>query len=123
MPLAKTSDVEFVHPRRTTERRHPSALAPIALTLAFVLAGCERGDYRPLPGDSIRSGWASQERLSGLAAAPAQREFLRGVAERGLFEIEASRLAITRGGSAAVRRFAEATLRDWLTKDTTPTPR
>ena len=118
MPLAKTSDVEFVHPRRTTERRHPSALAPIALTLAFVLAGCERGDYRPLPGDSIRSGWASQERLSGLAAAPAQREFLRGVAEHGLFEIEASRLAITRGGSAAVRRFAEATLRDRVAVDT-----
>lgn len=111
--------MESVHDRRTLERRRLSALAPlVALAFAFVVAACERAEYRPLPGDSIRSGWASQERLSGLAAAPAQREFLRSVAEGGLFEIEASRIAIARGGSAAVRRFAEATLRDRVAIDT-----
>jgi putative membrane protein len=35
-----------------------------------------------------------------------------------LFEIEASRIAIARGGSASVRRFAEATLRDRVAIDT-----
>lgn len=84
----------------------------------FVLAGCERSEYRPIPGDSIRSGWAAQERPSALSAAPAQREFLVIAAEGGLFEIEASRIAIARGGSAAVRRFAEATLRDRVAVET-----
>lgn len=119
MPLAKTMGVEFVHGRHMGGRRLISAIASaLALTFAFVIAGCERAEYRPLPGDSIRSGWASHERLSGLSAAPAQREFLRGAAEGGLFEIEASRIAIARGGSTAVRRFAEATLRDRVAVDT-----
>jgi putative membrane protein len=92
-------------------------VAAIALIVAIV-SGCERGEYRSIPGDSIRSGWASQARPSGLSAAPSQREFLRTAAEGGLFEIEASRIAIARGGSSAVRRFAEATLRDRVAVDT-----
>jgi putative membrane protein len=112
------SFVEFVHGHRAGCRSLSAIAAAIALAFAFVLAGCERADYRPLPGDSIRSGWASQERPSGLAAPPSQREFLRSAAEGGLFEIEASRIAIARGGSAAVRRFAEATLRDRVAVDT-----
>jgi putative membrane protein len=91
----------------------------LALALAAVLVtGCERAEYRSIPGDSIRSGWASHERPSGIKLAPSQREFLVSAAEGGLFEIEASRIAIARGGSAAVRRFAEATLRDRVAVDT-----
>lgn len=97
--------------------RTSSAVLAAASALVL-LAGCERGEYRPIPGDSIRSGWAAQERPSALAAAPDQREFLHAAAEGGLFEIEASRIAIARGGSAAVRRFAEATLRDRVAVDT-----
>ncbi len=96
-----------------------AALIPLAIALGS-LAACERADDRTIPGDSIRSGWSSPERPSVVvrAPAPAQRAFLQSVAERGLFEIEASRIAIARGGSAAVRRFAEATLRDRISVDT-----
>jgi len=66
----------------------------------------------------MRSGWAGRERPSEIKPAAAQQEFLRTAAEAGLFEIEASRIAIARGGSAAVRRFAEATLRDRVSIDT-----
>ena len=94
-------------------------------TLAFLLAattalvtGCERAEYRSIPDEMIRSGWASHERPSTIAPASPQRDFLVGAAEGGLFEIEASRIALARGGSAAVRRFAEATLRDRVSVDT-----
>jgi len=83
-----------------------------------VITGCERVDYRAIPGDSIRSGWASPERPSAITPAPSEQSFLISVAESGLFEIEASRLAVARGGSPAVRRFAEATLRDRVAVDT-----
>ena len=46
-----------------------------------LLVGCERGDYRAIPGDSIRSGWSSPERPSAVAAAPSQQDFLVSVAE------------------------------------------
>ena len=93
-------------------------LAALALVLASVLlAGCDRAD-RAIPGDSIRSGWASPERPSGLPRETDQRAFLVNAAEGGLFEIEASRIAILKGGSPAVRRFAEATLRDRIAVDT-----
>jgi putative membrane protein len=93
--------------------------AAIILPIAIVLvAACERADRPMVPGDSIRSGWASQDRPSGLVPAPDQRAFLESAAQSGLFEIEASRIAIARGGSAAVRRFAEATLRDRVAIET-----
>jgi putative membrane protein len=91
--------------------------ALLAFALACGVAGCERAEYRTIPGDSIRFGWASPERASGLAPA-VHRDFLNEAAQSGLFEIEASRIAITRGGSSAVRRFAEATLRDRLSAET-----
>ena len=91
--------------------------AALELTVA-IKAGCERAEYRRIPGDMIRSGWAAQERPSSIAIASDQRDFLVRAAEGGLFEIEASRIAIARGGSAAVRRFAEATLRDRVAVDT-----
>ena len=94
-----------------------AALALGAVSAAS-LTGCERAEYRPIPGDSIRSGWASQERPSGIGLASLQRDFLIAAAQGGLFEIEASRLAIARGSSGAVRRFAEATLRDRIAVDT-----
>jgi putative membrane protein len=91
----------------------------VAAALAsLLLAACEPAEYRAIPGDSIRSGWAAKERPSSTAVAPSQREFLMTVAEGGLFEIEASRIAIARGGAPAVRRFAEATLRDRIAVDT-----
>ena len=40
------------------------------------------------------------------------------VTQAALFEIEASRLAVARGGSPAVRRFAETTLRERVAVDT-----
>jgi putative membrane protein len=91
--------------------------ALLAFALACGVAGCERAEYRAIPGDSIRFGWASPERATGLAPA-VHRDFLNEAAQSGLFEIEASRIAITRGGSSAVRRFAEATLRDRLSAET-----
>ncbi len=86
--------------------------------LAMLQTGCDRADYRPITGDTVRFGWASPERPSGIALPPVQRDFLNEAAQSGLFEIEASRIAITRGGSAAVRRFAEVTLRDRVAADT-----
>jgi putative membrane protein len=83
-----------------------------------LLAGCERADYRAIPGDSIRSGWASPERPSQVAVEHSQQDFLVKVTQAALFEIEASRLAVVRAGSPAVRRFAESTLRERVAVDT-----
>jgi putative membrane protein len=113
MRLANLSVVTIVVSCRRIRR-----LALPCAVLALVLAGCERVEYRALPGDSIRSGWASAEHPSTLAFAPVQREFLTRAAQTSLFEIEASRIAIVRGGSPAVRRFAEATLRDRVSANT-----
>jgi putative membrane protein len=84
----------------------------------FLLQACDRVDYRPVEGDSIQSGWASPERPSGLPRQTDQQAFLQNAAEAALFEIEASRIAIIKGGSPAVRRFAEAMLRDRIAADT-----
>ena len=88
------------------------------VAIAGMLAGCQRPEYRAVTGDSIRSGWASPERPSGITVAGDQRAFLTTAAEGSMFEIEASRLAIARAGSIAVRRFAEATLRDRVAVET-----
>lgn len=90
---------------------------PLAI-MAGVLGGCERPDSRALPGDSAGSGWAPPNRPPDVAPSADQRAFLQSAAEGGLFEIEASRIAIARGGSQAVRRFAEATLRERIAVDT-----
>jgi putative membrane protein len=120
MRLAKYADVERACSCGFARRRRSrTGVALLALALGMLsVVGCERAEYRPIPGDSIRSGWASPERPSGLPIAAAQRDFLITAAEGGLFEIEASRIAILRGGSAAVRRFAEATLRDRVAIET-----
>jgi putative membrane protein len=98
-------------------RRTCGGVGAAALAV-LLLAACEPAEYRAIPVDSVRSGWAASERPSGVSVAPSQREFLITVAEGSLFEIEASRIAIARGGAAAVRRFAEATLRDRIAVDT-----
>jgi putative membrane protein len=92
--------------------------AAVLMAGLSLLAGCDRTDYRAIPGDSIRSGWASPERPSKVAVEQSQQDFLVKVTEAALFEIEASRLAVVRGGSPAVRRFAEATLRERVAVDT-----
>ena len=88
------------------------------ILVVALIAGCDRAEERPMAGDTIRSGWASAARPSEVQTPPTQRDFLRTAAEAGLFEIEASRIAISRGGSPSVRRFAEATLRDRVATDT-----
>ncbi|MGE5171653.1 MAG: DUF4142 domain-containing protein [Rudaea sp.] len=80
-------------------------------------AGCER-EYRALPGDSIRSGWSGRAHVSRIALDLGQREFLNEAAQASLFEIEASRIALSHAASPAVRRYAESTLRDRLSGDT-----
>ena len=102
--------------KETTALRGSLSLLAAALALA-VLAGCDR-EYRALPGDSIRSGWAGHEHASQVALDLGQREFLNEVAQASLFEIEASRIALSRAASSAVRRYAESTLRDRLSGDT-----
>lgn len=96
-------------------------LTGIALPCAIValwLGGCDRVDDRAIPGDSIRSGWASPQQRSELSVASRQRGFLAEVAQSSVFEIEASRVALARGGSPAVRRYAETTLRNRVSVDT-----
>ena len=97
--------------------RRAMVAGAVLLTLG-AMGGCDRVEYRQFAGDTIRSGWVSAARPSTLRPATAQRDFLRTASEAGLFEIEASRIAIARGGSPAVRRFAEATLRDRVSIDT-----
>lgn len=101
-----------------TRRGAQVRIALIILTVTGLIAGCDRAEDRPMVGDSIRSGWASAERPATVERIPAQGKFLMTAAENGLFEIEASKLALSRAGSAAVRRFAEATLRDRVSIDT-----
>jgi putative membrane protein len=99
----------------------PSRLRLFGVTLAWValsIGGCDRVEYRAMPGDMIRSGWSSQPRRSELSVAPIQRDLLATAAQSSLFEIEASRIALTRGGSPAVRRYAESTLRERVSVDT-----
>lgn len=87
------------------------------LAAAFV-AGCERIEYRAAPTDLIRSAWAVPYRSTSIPIAPSLREFLSEAAQSSLFEIEASRIALAHGGSPAVRRYAEATLRTRVSVDT-----
>ncbi len=93
-------------------------LAVACIVVTPLLASCDRVEFRTFPGDSIRDSIVSKILPASLALAPLQRDFLTEAAQSSLFEIEASRVALARGGSAAVRRFAEATLRDRVSVDT-----
>jgi len=99
----------------------PNLRGVLALVLACLasvplVTGCDRTEFRAFPGDALR------ERIGAVASpvtlAPLQRDFLTEAAQASLFEIQASRIALARGGSSAVRRFAEATLRDRVSIDT-----
>ena len=83
-----------------------------------LLAACDQVEFRTFPGDSIRDSIVAKILPASLSLAPLQRDFLTEAAQSSLFEIEASRVALARGGSAAVRRFAEVTLRDRVSVDT-----
>jgi putative membrane protein len=81
-------------------------------------AGFDRVELATFPGDSLRDRIVSKVTPAAYTAAPVQRDFLTEAAQSSLFEIQASRVALARGGSAAVRRFAEATLRERVSVDT-----
>jgi putative membrane protein len=93
--------------------------AALPLALALLLAGCDKLDSRALALDSLRARADAIARFTDVgAAANVQRDFLTTAAQSSLFEIEASRIALARGGSKAVRRYAESTLRDRVAVDT-----
>ena len=92
------------------------ALALACIVSIPLFAGCDGIELRAFPADSLRDRIAAK--IAPAAVAPIQREFLTEAAQSSLFEIEASRVALARGGSSAVRRFAEATLRDRVSVDT-----
>jgi putative membrane protein len=97
----------------------PPARVVVLACAAFVLVGgCDRIEFATFPGDSLRDRIALKATPAAYALAPVQRDFLTEAAQSSLFEIEASRVALARGGSAAVRRFAEATLRERVSVDT-----
>src|SRR5919112_6100533 len=85
--------------------------------VAPILGGCGRIEFATFPGDSLRDRIASKVTPATYTLAPVQRDFLTEAAQSSLFEIQASRVALARGGSAAVRRFAEATLRERVSVD------
>lgn len=98
----------------------PLRSCEVALACAIavlVAAGCDRVEYRAFPVDSMRARFGS-DASSALAVAPVQQDFLTEAAQSSLFEIQASRIALARGGSTAVRRYAEDTLRDRVSVDT-----
>lgn len=86
------------------------------MVTATLFAGCDRIELRGFPGDSLRDRIAAK--VTPATLAPIQRDFLTEAAQSNLFEIQASRVALARGGSSAVRRFAETTLRDRVSVDT-----
>ena len=90
----------------------------LACAATVLASGCDRIEFATFPGDSLRERIVSKVTPAAYALAPVQRDFLTVAAQSSLFEIEASRVALARGGSAAVRRFAEATLRDRVSVDT-----
>jgi putative membrane protein len=85
--------------------------------IALAATACDKLETRGLPLDALR------ERIAGatfrdVSLDVIERDFLTTAAQASLFEIEASRIALARGGSKAVRHYAEATLRDRLSVDT-----
>src|SRR5689334_18470933 len=96
----------------------PARALLLACTATVLAGGCDRIEFATFPGDSLRERIVSKVTPAAYALAPVQRDFLTVAAQSSLFEIEASRVALARGGSAAVRRFAEATLRERVAVDT-----
>jgi len=94
------------------------SVAIACIVVTPLLAACDQVEFRTFPGDSIRDSIVAKILPASLSLAPLQRDFLTEAAQSSLFEIEASRVALARGGSAAVRRFAEVTLRDRVSVDT-----
>ena len=92
-----------------------------ALTIAIAAAvqgGCDRIEFHTVPIASIRDSIVAKIASPSGALGSLTREFLTEAAQSSLFEIEASRVALARGGSPAVRRYAEATLRYRVAVDT-----
>ena len=96
----------------------PARALLLACAATVLASGCDRIEFATFPGDSLRERIVSKVTPAAYALAPVQRDFLTVAAQSSLFEIEASRVALARGGSAAVRRFAEATLRERVAVDT-----
>jgi putative membrane protein len=94
----------------------PRAFA-LAILAATTMGGCDV-EFRGLEGESIGARLLSTIAPANATAPSMQRAFLTQAAQASLFEIQASKVALARGGSAAVRRYAEATLRDRIAVDT-----
>jgi putative membrane protein len=97
-------------------RAHRFALCLVLVALA--VPACDRLEYRGFPPAALDARSGAPGQFRDPRTADAQRDFLALVAQASLFEIEASRVALVRGGSKAVRRFAETTLRDCIAIDT-----
>jgi putative membrane protein len=97
-------------------RARPFALLFVLVALAAT--ACDRLEYRGFPLETLRARTDALAHLANPSKANVQRDFLATIAQASLFEIEASRIALARGGSKAVRRFAETTLRDRVAIDT-----
>ena len=93
-------------------------LALLLVLTALAATACDRLEYRGFPLETLRAHTGALAHFADASTASVQRDFLATIAQASLFEIEASRVALARGGSAAVRRFAEATLRERVAVDT-----
>ena len=100
---------------RSLRSRH---FALLLVLVALAATACDRLEYRGFPLETLRARTSALAHLGAPSAAEVQRDFLGTIAQASLFEIEASRIALVRGGSKAVRRFAETTLRDRVAVDT-----
>jgi len=79
------------------------ALPPLLLALA--LAGCQASTRPPTPKEwKVRLDTRASDRPAG------EVEFIRLATQAGTFEIEASRLALEKDASGAVRAFATITI-------------
>ena len=100
---------------RSLRSRH---FALLLVLVALAATACDRLEYRGFPLETLRARTSALAHLGAPSAAEVQRDFLGTIAQASLFEIEASRIALARGGSKAVRRYAESTLRDRVAVDT-----
>ena len=98
----------------------PLRTRTLALSLALIAlaaTACDKLETRALPLDLLRARITGGE-FRNASLETIERDFLTTAAQASLFEIEASRIALARGGSKAVRRYAEVTLRDRVSVDT-----